>query len=380
MKNYRIAAICIVALLAAGCGKTAKFSGVIAGAADEDIVVKLLDVNRYNILDTLKTDSNGAFSYKMNIEKGQPEFVYLFKDDVKIASLLLQKGDKVSIAADTKGNCSVEGSEESAGLLDVEKKFSEFAKNFVATSDKMDKENLTETEYKALQQELSKIYIQYYRDATRYVLQNPKSLTVVPVLYQSVNEYFPIFSQDTDAILFKNISDSLKTKYPDSKYVKALAKEADRRSNILALNSKFSGAESLGYPDIELPDIYGNKIKLSSIDKKVVLIHFWSAEDANHKIFNLEVLKPLYEKYHEKGFEVYAVCTDVDKALWASVVKNQELSWVNVCDALGGASKAVSVYGVTQVPASFLLVDGTLSDTTMKGEKELRNFLDKTLK
>ncbi len=36
-------------------------------------------------------------------------------------------------------------------------------------------------------------------------MTNSKSLTSIPVLYQKVNESFPIFSQATDAILFQNV-------------------------------------------------------------------------------------------------------------------------------------------------------------------------------
>lgn len=380
MKIYKIAVICLAALSLASCGKNAGFYGEVKGVSNDEIIVKLLDVNRYEILDTLKTDESGAFSYKMSVEEGQPEFVYLFRNDVKIASMILQKGDKLKVQSDTLGNFSVEGSEESEKLQTVEMQFSKFAKDFLAASTKLDDPGLDEEQYKACQKELSQIYIKYYREATKYVLANQKSLTVIPVLYQSVNELFPIFSQETDAIIFKNTSDSLKTVYPDSKYVKALAKEAERRGDILSLSGKFSNAVSLGYPDVELPDINGKKVRLSEVETKVVLIHFWTAEDNYHKIFNLEVLKPIYEKYHDKGFEIYSICTDVDKALWASVVKNQELPWINVCDALGGTSQAAISYGVTQVPATFILVQGTLTDEVIKGEQDLRKLLDRVLK
>ena len=95
--------------------------GVLEGAASSDVVVKLLNVNRYEILDTVKTDASGHFAYKVEVEKGQPEFVYLFHGTAKVASLLLEAGDKVSVQADTLGNFSVKGSEESVRLAQVEK-------------------------------------------------------------------------------------------------------------------------------------------------------------------------------------------------------------------------------------------------------------------
>ena len=60
----------------------------------------------------------------------------------------------------------------------------------------------------------------------KYVITNSKSLTVIPVFYQYVGEGFPVFSQESDAIVFNSVLDSLKTVYPESKYVKALEAEA----------------------------------------------------------------------------------------------------------------------------------------------------------
>ncbi|MCQ2175789.1 MAG: AhpC/TSA family protein [Bacteroidales bacterium] len=380
MKISRIAAAGCILLLAVSCAKTAGIKGTITGASDDEVIVKLLEVNSYNVLDTVKTDKSGSFSYKIELAKGKPEFIYLFHKDTKIASLLLEQGDKVSFTADTLGNYSVEGSEESSRLLEVENSFAEFAGHFKDISDRMDAEGLDEAAMRDLQKQITKLYIDYYRKATAYVLSNSHSLTCVPVLFQSVNEYFPIFSQQTDAILFRATADSLKSVYPESRYVQALEKEAARRESILQLNGKLNNASETGYLNLSLPNEQGRKVTLSDVDSKVTLIHFWSASDAAQKMFNLEILLPIYKEFHDKGFEIYAICTDVDKSMWASVVKSQELPWINVCDGLGASSPALLLYRVTQLPCSFVIVDGAITDETITGEAGLRKILQQNLK
>lgn len=380
MKISRIAAAGCILLLAVSCAKTAGIKGTITGASDDEVIVKLLEVNSYNVLDTVKTDKSGSFSYKIELAKGKPEFIYLFHKDTKIASLLLEQGDKVSFTADTLGNYSVEGSEESSRLLEVENSFAEFAGHFKDISDRMDAEGLDEVAMRDLQKQITKLYIEYYRKATAYVLSNSHSLTCVPVLFQSVNEYFPIFSQQTDAILFRATADSLKSVYPESRYVQALEKEAARRESILQLNGKLNNASETGYLNLSLPNEQGRKVTLSDVDSKVTLIHFWSASDAAQKMFNLEILLPIYKEFHDKGFEIYAICTDVDKSMWASVVKSQELPWINVCDGLGASSPALLLYRVTQLPCSFVIVDGAITDETITGEAGLRKILQQKLK
>ena len=107
----------------AACGSKAKIDGTLESAPSSEVIVKLLEVNRYEVLDTVKTDAAGKFSYKVAVEKGQPEFVYLFYKDTKVASLLLETGDKVRVSADTLGKFTVEGSEESAKLAQIEQDY-----------------------------------------------------------------------------------------------------------------------------------------------------------------------------------------------------------------------------------------------------------------
>ena len=68
----------------AACTPTAKIDGAIEDAPSSEVIVKLLNVNRYEVLDTVSTDASGRFSYKVDVEKGQPEFVYVFYKDTKV--------------------------------------------------------------------------------------------------------------------------------------------------------------------------------------------------------------------------------------------------------------------------------------------------------
>lgn len=366
------------ALLAAACTPSAKVDGTIASAPSSEVIIKLLNVNRYEVLDTVKTDASGRFSYKVGVEKGQPEFVYLFHNDKRVASLLLEAGDKVSVAADTLGNYTVEGSDESAKLAKVEKDYSAAQAKIQAMAAQA--ETAEAEEALALRRQIGKEYIDYYRQCVRYVLQNSRSLTVVPVLYQNFGVNLPVFGQSTDAIHFKNIADSLSLSYPDSKYVKALRKEAERRHGFLELEHKLKTASAVGFPDVILPDVNATKIKLSEVDAKVIMLYFWNSSDAGQKMFNLDVLKTLYEDYHSKGFEIYQAAIDPDKAGWAQVVKQQNLPWINVCDGLGADSPYVVTYNLQALPATYIIADGELVDGQVVDEKSLRKLLDKLLK
>ena len=354
---------------ASSCTDKVRISGKVEGAPDSKIVIKQLSGSGFNVLDTVKTDASGAYSYKVEVKEGQPEFVYVFNGDTKIASLLLQKGDKVKVVSDTLGAYTVEGSEESARLKQVEDDFSAFMRDFASTVEAGD--NVA----------ASRKYVEYYRSRVKYVLENCKSLAAIPVLYQKVNDDFPIFSQSTDAVLFNSVHDSLVTVYPDSRYVSALGKEAERRLKGLSIEQRLQDAPEAGFPSIELPGLDGKGRKLSDIDSKVIMVYFWEASNADQKMFNQDVLLPLYKTYHPKGLEIYSVSLDTDKGVWASAVKNQALPWINVCDGRGAATPAVSLYNITKgLPVAYMIVDGSLRPETLSSEKELRAFLAANLK
>lgn len=365
MKNCRNIILAAAVLVAASsCSDKVQIKGTIAGAPDTQMVVKQLNGGALVALDTVKTDGKGAYSYSVEVLKGQPQFIYLYKGDTKVASLLLQKGDKVKVASDTLGKYSVEGSAESELLRQVEEDFAAFLDKFTADAARGDNAAA------------SKDYIDYYRGRVKFIMENAKSLTAIPVLYQKINDNFPVFSQATDAIMFRNVHDSLMTVYPESRYVSALAKEAEKRFNAFDLSQRIQNAQESSYPDLYLPSVDGTKVRLSEVGSKVVLVYFWQAADAAQKMFNQDVLLPFYKEYHPKGLEIYSVSLDTDKGVWASAVKSQNLPWINVCDGLGAASQAAVLYNINRgLPVAYVIADGTLSAETIRNDSDLRRVI-----
>lgn len=380
--RYLLYAICygLIAAALVSCAGKASVKCTLADAPESEVIVKLLNINQYEVLDTVKTDAAGQFLYKVDVEKAQPEFVYLFYKDTRIASLLLQKGDRVTVEADTLGSYTVSGSEESEKLMQVEKDLADFSARFIALSTRLDQTDQTSPQADTLRRQLAREYINYYRGRLRYVMSNPYSMTTIPVLFQMVGVNLPVFGQQTDAIHFSNVSDSLETLYPDSRYVKALRREADRRYRMLEMSTMLEKAEPVDYLDLDLPDVTGVKRKLSGVGAKVILLHFWDPAQPAQKMFNNDVLKPLYEKYSGKGLEIYQVAISADKAGWARTVKDQGLGWINVCDGLGTASSAVSTYNLSALPVSFILSDGQMLDERVTDAASLNRVLSRLLK
>lgn len=369
----------LTAAAMAACTGSAGITAEIKDAGESEIVLRQQNINKFDILDTVRTDAAGRFRYKVKLEKGNPDFIYIYRNDRKLASLLLQSGDKVHVVADTAGNYSVEGSAESEKLRLVEKDYADFSAKMDSLANELSEVGNDAAREAELSSEMAGCYTGYYRKCVKYVMSNSRSLTVVPVFYQTVAGSFYVFSQDTDALHFANVADSLALAYPDSKYVKALEQEAASRRKQLELRVRLQSAEEIGYPQLELPDVHGKKVKISDLDAKAVLLYFWSPDNALQKMANLDVLKKIYSDYKGKGLEIYQVAIAVDKPAWERIVTAQGLGWTNVCDGLGENSPVIGQYNLNRLPAYFLIVDGQLSDRAISDEKTLRKALDQIL-
>ena len=107
-------------------------------------------------------------------------------------------------------------------------------------------------------------------------------------------------------------------------------------------------------PEIILNDTIGNPIALSSLKGKYVLLDFWAAWCRPCRDENPNILSN-YNKYKNKGFEVYQVSLDRTKKDWVKAIKQDNLSWYNVSDLKYFQSETASLYNIDKIPKGFLL-------------------------
>jgi peroxiredoxin len=147
----------------------------------------------------------------------------------------------------------------------------------------------------------------------------------------------------------------------------------------MQINQRLQEADQVGFFDINLPTLAGTSAKLSDVQSKVVMLYFWATTD-EQKMFNMDTLIPVYQDFHDRGFEIFAVSLDVDKTAWATVVRSQQLPWINVCDTRGDQSPLISLYGLSALPTAYFLVNGDMDpNASVSDAASIRKYLQAKL-
>jgi peroxiredoxin len=107
-------------------------------------------------------------------------------------------------------------------------------------------------------------------------------------------------------------------------------------------------------PEISLPNPDGTVVPLSSLRGKIVLVDFWAQWCRPCRIENPNIVDA-YQKYKDKGFEVYGVSLDRSRENWLQGIEEDGLPWTHVSDLEYWQSEAARTYNINAIPASFLL-------------------------
>jgi peroxiredoxin len=122
-------------------------------------------------------------------------------------------------------------------------------------------------------------------------------------------------------------------------------------------------------PDFSLNDPEGNPVSLySKVGSKLLLVDFWAAWCGPCRQENPNVVK-IFNEFNKKGFDVFGVSLDRTKDDWVKAIANDKLAWTHVSDLQYWNSAAAQMYGVSAIPANFLLDEnGVIIGRNLRGE------------
>jgi len=138
-------------------------------------------------------------------------------------------------------------------------------------------------------------------------------------------------------------------------------------------------------PELVFRSPDNEKISLSSLRGKLVLVDFWASWCSPCRYENPKLVK-IYKRYKDKefvngsGFTIYGVSLDKTREAWVAAIEKDGLEWESqVSDLKGSGSVPAAMYGVQFIPMSFLIDGkGIIVAKGLKSENldaKLREFL-----
>lgn len=368
MNKLFLAALTLLLALSSCQSSKVKISGRFVGSEAKMVYLEQSTVLEQQLIDSVALGEDGNFMLLLeNSDQTNPTLYHLVYDNNRIP-LLLKGGDNVTVssAGNALRNYTVEGSEESellhkfnASYVDGVLKLNEIMSRLTANDLADDARHNLAVEYTKLKNEIK-------RQQLGFIVENKDHIAAIYALYQRLPGDANLFNGDSDVIYYRTVAEALAESYPDSHYLPLLRSQIARMDAQISLLSQ---VKETSFPEITMPDMYGKEQSLSSLEGKVILLHFWSAAVGNSNAMNAD-LKEIYSKYHDQGFEIYQVGIDTSKALWINTVQEQQLPWISVSDLRGEASPAVGAYNVQALPANFLIDrEGNIADRNLSGEK-----------
>ncbi len=107
-------------------------------------------------------------------------------------------------------------------------------------------------------------------------------------------------------------------------------------------------------PDLEVPDVKGKPVRLSSVDAEFTLLVFWST-NCPHCLSMMPRLKELYTGQNPKKFEVMSISIDTSRTAWTQYLREEKHNWINVSDLKGFYGIPAEEYNIYATPTLFLL-------------------------
>ena len=373
--NKLIIGLAAAATLLVGCQSSkVEIAGRMVAGEQKEIYLEQVSMMQQSVIDTAALDNEGNYLFTLEEGPKSPAIYNLLYEGERIP-LFLSAGDRLTVSSvgNITRNYTVDGSKESELVRVFYQPFVAGAQQLDDIARKLADNTLSEQTRGELIKQYTDTYYAIRREQLRFIAEHKASLAAVYAIYQRLPGDRYLVDGVSDVIHYRNVAEAIADLYPNSPYLVMLRGDINRMEATEKLAREI---EESAFPDLELQDIYGKKIKLSSLKGKVIMLDFWSAQLGNSTVLNAE-LKEIYAKYHEAAtpFEVYQVAIDTSKSLWINAVQQQQLPWISVSDLRGQASTSLGVYNVTQLPTSFLIdKEGSIVGRDIRGEE-----LDKRL-
>lgn len=378
MKSLSNAAYALLVVTAMTACSEKKFhvTGKIAQAKDSVLYFENMSLDGPQIIDSVKLDGDGGFSFD-GVAPDAPEF-YRLRIAGQIINVAIDSTETVNVNAaypSMATQYTIEGSENNLKIKELT------LRQMALQAQAQAVVNNPQLGINAVEDSIFKMIDTYKDDIKKnFIYKEPMKSYAYFALFQGIvvgNSYLMVFDprQNPDDVkAFAAIATSWDTYYPGSLRGEnlhniALQNMKDQRivqnqeQSIEIDADKVSMANLI---DIALTDNKGNIRRLTDLAGKVVLLdfHLFSGKGSTQRIM---MLRELYNKYHDRGLEIYQVSLDEDEHFWKT--QTAALPWICVRD--NGTRTQAYLATVKSIPCDFII---NRENTVIKAPRQIKDL------
>ncbi len=374
MKKFLSRSIAATAIIVAMLGMNAcsnkKFniSGNINGANDSTLYFENMSLNGPVVVDSVVLSDEGAFHFQ-GPQPSAPEF-YRLRLGRQIINVAIDSTENIKIKADyptMSAQYDIEGSDDCSRI----KELSLLQMNLQAQINAIANDVSLNTQ--STQDSIMNL-VNAYKELIKnnYIFKDPKLASSYFALFQTVGLgynnvlVFNPRANENDVKVFAAVATSWDTYYPEAERglnLHNIAIEGMKNIRILQAQRNKTIDPNLviesGVIEIALEDNKGVTRKLTDLKGKVVLLdfHIFASSSSTERIMSL---RNIYNKFHDRGLEIYQVSVDSDEHFWKT--QTAALPWICVRDPEGVNSPLMRQYNLLDIPTFFLITRDNVLD------------------
>jgi len=324
------------------------------------------------VLDSTTLDDKGSFSFQRLEPDGGNVYQINLANRQRL-NFLAEGGENFELTGDALDEN--EDGVSKTGLVTGSKNMEYYNKIMLLVADLRSKVAGWNEEYenaalKNNQKKMNEIQANFEKEERKLMGEIRKLLPEMGTSFIAVFTANNFFATEADLPMLEELASRLEKENPHPKYSQAFVAGIKRMKGI-----------SVGdiAPDFTLDSPDGEKISLSSLRGKYVLLDFWASWCQPCRRENPNVVR-LYQQYKDKNFEIYGVSLDRDRDAWIKAIKDDGLIWVHGSDLKYWNSDVAVQYGINGIPATYLLdQEGRVIAKNLRG-KALELKLQEILK
>lgn len=336
-----------------------KIEGNITEAKDSVIYFENVGIESTEVLDSAVLAEDGKFAFSADA-KDAPDF-YRLRIAEKIINLSIDSTETVKVSASYPNmsyGYSVEGSYNCEKIKELSIKQNEL-QNIVAKIF-----NDPSLSYNVSGDSANKVVNQYKESIKKeYIYKEPMKAYAYYALFQTIGNrpiFNPVYGKE-DVKAFSAVATSWDMYYPKSvrgENLRNITLEGiknDRivRNQMQQAQFEYQQAQQIDPTALTMIDNNGNQRTLSDLKGKVVMLdfHLFGHEKSAERIM---LLRELYNKYHDRGFEIYQIALDTNAHFWKT--QTEALPWINVrAEDEEQVTELQNLYNVRVIPTYFLI-------------------------